>query len=175
MNVGIVEGSPGKWAINNSLKNIVFEYVKSIMDPKNRRGHFNGYFNNRGRNYIALNNKGDVVGFAILGPNRPSGTTRLYIIGTKPGMGVGGALLSQIETNAIARGVRKIRIMDPVTNARAFYELFNYKPGKKRNGNNTMVKKLSKRKQPSPQSPKRPASSPASSARQTSPRQTPRR
>jgi GNAT superfamily N-acetyltransferase len=174
MNYAIVEGTSGQWAINNSVKNIIFQYVKNIMDPNNSRAHFNSYFNRRGRNYIAVNEKGQILGFAILGPNRHTGTTRLYVIGTKPGRGVGGVLLSQIENNARGRGVRKIRIMDPVNNALSFYRHMGYKPAKKVNGNNTMTKKLNKRKSPSRPSPKRPSSSPTSSARQSATRQTPR-
>jgi len=175
MNYAIVEGTPGQWAINNSVKNTIFQYVKNIMDPNNQRGHFNYYFKKRGRNYIAINEQGQILGFAILGPNRRTGTTRLYVIGTKPGRGIGGFLLNQIENNARSRGVRKVRIMDPVNNARSFYQHKGYKPGKKINGNNTMSKKLNKQKQPSRQSPTRPSSSPGSSARQSANRQTPPR
>jgi len=175
MNYAIVEGTPGQWAINNSVKNTIFQYVKNIMDPNNSRAHFNSYFNKRGRNYIAINEKGQILGFAILGPNRRTGTTRLYVIGTKPGRGVGGVLLAQIENNARGRGVRKIRIIDPVLNALSFYHHMGYKPGKKVHGNNTMSKKLNKRKSPSRQSPARPSSSPASSPRRSVNRQTPRR
>lgn len=175
MNYAVVEGTPGQWAINNSVKNTIFQYVRNIMDPNNSRSHFNSYFNKRGRNYIAINEKGQILGFAILGPNRRTGTTRLFVIGTKPGRGVGGFLLNQIENNARSRGVRKVRIMDPVNNARSFYQHKGYKPGKKVNGNNTMYKKLNKQKQPSRQSPKRRASSSAPSAPRASPRRTPRR
>lgn len=164
MNYAIVEGTPGQWAINNSVKNTIFQYVKNIMD---NRAHFNSYFNKRGRNYMAINEKGQILGFAILGPNRRTGTTRLYVIGTKPGRGVGGVLLAQIENNAQGRGVRKIRIIDPVINARSFYQHMGYRNGKKVHGNNTMSKKLNKRKSPSRQSPVRPSSSPGSSARQS--------
>ena len=172
MNYAIVEGSPGQWSINNSVKNTIFQYVKNIMDS---RGHFNYYFKKRGRNYIAVNEKGNIQGFAILGPNRQTGTTRLYVIGTKPGRGIGGVLLSQIENNARGRGVHKLRIMDPVNNARSFYQHMGYKSGKRVNGNNTMSKKLNKRKSPSRPSLKRPASSSPASARRSANRQTPRR
>ena len=171
MNYAIVEGTPGQWAINNSVKNTIFQYVKNIMD---NRAHFNSYFNKRGRNYIAINEKGQILGFAIIGPNRHTGTTRLYVIGTKPGRGVGGVLLAQIENNARSRGVRKMRIMDPVLNALSFYHHMGYKPGKKVHGNNTMSKKLNKQKSPSRQSPVRPSSSPGSSARRLEGK-TPRR
>jgi GNAT superfamily N-acetyltransferase len=171
MNYAIVEGTRGQWAINNSVKNTIFQYVKNIMD---NRAHFNSYFNKRGRNYIAINEKGQILGFAILGPNRRTGTTRLYVIGTKPGRGIGGILLNQIENNARNRGVRKVRIMDPVNNARAFYQHKGYRDSVKVKGNNTMSKKLNKQKSPSRPSPKRPASSPGSSARQSATRQTPR-
>lgn len=155
MNYAVVEGKPGQWAINNSVKNTIFQYVKNIMDPNNSRAHFNSYFNKRGRNYIAINEKGQILGFAILGPNKRSGTTRLYLIGTKPRLGVGDALLAQIEQNASNRGVRKIRIIDPVNNARSFYSRMGYKNSKR----NTMSKKLNKRKSPSRRSPARPSSS----------------
>lgn len=172
MNYAIVEGAPGQWAINNSTKNIIFEYVKNIM---NSRGHFNSYFRKRGRNYVAINENGTILGFAILGPNRASGTSRLYVIGTKPGRGVGGVLLTQIENNARGRGVRILRIMDPVNNALPFYRHLGYKSGKPVKENATLYKKLSTRKSPSRQSPARRASSSKSSARQSSRRQTPRR
>jgi len=165
MNYAIVEGTRGQWAINNSVKNTIFQYVKNIMDPNNQRGHFNYYFKKRGRNYIAVNENGTILGFAILGSNRPSGTTRLYIIGTKPGRGIGGILLNQIENNARNRGVRKVRIMDPVNNARAFYQHKGYRAGMQLKGNNTMTKRLNKRKSPSHPSPKRRASSSPASAR----------
>ena len=175
MNYGIVAGQPGQWAINNSLKNIVLPYVRNILDPNNIQGHYNSYFRQRGRNYVAVNENGRPVGFAILGPNRASGTTRLLIIGTKPGHGIGGLLLSQIENNARARGVRKLRIMDPVNNARSFYQHLGYKAGVRVRGNNTMYKKLSRRRGSSRRSPARRASSVGSSARRSSQRQTPRR
>jgi GNAT superfamily N-acetyltransferase len=159
MSYAIIEGKPGGWAINNSVKNTIFQYVKNIMDPNNTRAHFNSYFNKRGRNYIAINEKGKILGFAILGPNRHTKTTRLYIIGTQPGLGVGGVLLNQIEENARERGIKKMRVMDPVFNARSFYQRMGYKNGKRINGNNTMIKKISKRKSPSRRSPARPASS----------------
>lgn len=158
MSYAIIEGSPGRWAINNSVKNTLFSYVKNIMDPNNTRAHFNSYFNKRGRNYIAINENGKVLGFAILGPNRASGTARLLVIGTKPGRGVGGVLLNQIENNARTRGVRKVRIMDPVNNARAFYQHKGYKSGKSIKGNNTMTKILNRRKSPSHQSRAQPSS-----------------
>ncbi len=175
MNYAVVEGIPGQWAINNSIKNMIFNYVRNIMDPNNARGHFNSYFKKRGRNYVAINENGKVMGFAILGPNRASGTTRLYVIGTKPGHGVGGLLLNHIENNARRRGVRKVRIMDPVNNARSFYQYLGYKSSKQIKGNNTMTKKLNKRKSPSPPSRVPPSSSTASSARRVASRQTPRR
>lgn len=167
-NVAVVEGTPGQWAINNSIKNTIFEYVRNIMV---NRPHFNSYFQNRGRNYIAVNNSGRVLGFAILGPNRASGTTRLHVIGTQPGQGVGGELLSQIENNARNRGVYKLRIMDPVINARAFYEYFGYRPGTQVNGNSTMYKKLSRRRSPSRPSPRASSASPGSSPRRSATRQ----
>ena len=171
-NVAVVEGVPGQWAINNSIKNTIFEYVRNIMA---NRAHFNGYFQKRGRNYIAVNNSGRVVGFAILGPNRASGTTRLHVIGTQPGQGVGGEILSQIENNARGRGVHKLRIMDPVNNARTFYEYFGYRSGARVDGNSTMYKKLSRRRSPSRPSPRAPSSSPRASPRRSPNRKTPRR
>lgn len=175
-NVAILEGTPGQWVIiNNNVKNALFGYVQNIMPPNNARGHFNSYFRNRGRNYLALNENGTPVGFAILGPNRESGTTRLLIIGTQPGHGFGGELLAQIERNANNRGVHKLRIMDPVNNARPIYEHLGYRAGAKVRGNATMYKKLSTRRSPSRPSPARPASSPGSSARRPAPGQTPRR
>jgi N-acetylglutamate synthase-like GNAT family acetyltransferase len=159
MNYAIVEGTPGKWAINNSVKNTIFQYVKNIMDPNNSRAHFNSYFKKRGRNYIAVNEKGQILGFAILGPNRYTGTMRLYVIGTKPGRGIGRVLLTQIENNARNRGVSKVRIVDPVFNARSFYSHMGYTNGKRVHGNATMSKKLNTRKSPSRQSPTRRASS----------------
>jgi GNAT superfamily N-acetyltransferase len=175
MNYAVVEGYPGQWAINNSTKNIIFEYVKNIMDPNNQRGHFNYYFKKRGRNYIAINENGTILGFAILGRNKSNGTMRLYVIGTKPGKGVGGFLLNQIENDARSRGVRKIRIMDPVNNARAFYQHKGYRSSVQVKGNNTMTKRLNRQRGPSRQSPARRASSSGSSGRRPSRRQTPRR
>jgi len=167
MNYAIVAGTRGQWAINNSVKNTIFQYVKNIMDPNNQRDHFNYYFKKRKRNYIAVNERGNILGFAILGSNRPNGSMRLYVIGTKPGRGIGGILLNQIENNARNRGVRKLRIMDPVNNARAFYQHKGYKTGKLVKGNNTMTKRLNKQKSPSRQSPSPPSSSTTSSARQS--------
>ena len=173
-NVAILEGTPGQWAIvNNSLKNTLFRYVQNIMPPNNARGHFNSYFRNRGRNYVAMNNNGAPVGFAILGPNRPTGTTRLFIIGTQPGHGFGSELLAQIENNARGRGVYKLRIMDPVGPARNFYKYMGYRVGANQNGIESMYKKLKRRRSPSHPSPARPASSPGSSARRPAPGQTP--
>ena len=175
MNYAIVEGTRGQWAINNSVKNTIFQYVKNIMDPKNPRAHFNYYFKKRGRNYIAVNEKGDILGFVILGRNRSNGTMKLYVIGTKPGRGIGGILLNQVENNARNRGVRKVRIMDPVNNARSFYQHKGYRDSVKVKGNNTMTKRLNKQKSPSRPSPKRPASSSVSSVRRSATPRTPRR
>ena len=173
MNYAIVEGTRGQWAINNSVKNTIFQYVKNIMDPNNQRGHFNYYFKKRGRNYIAVNENGTILGFAILGRNKSNGTMKLYVIGTKPGRGIGGILLNQVENNARNRGVRKVRIMDPVNNARSFYQHKGYRDSVKVKGNNTMTKRLNKQKSPSRPSPKRRASSSASSVRRSATPQKP--
>ena len=170
-NVAVISGSPGQWAINNSVKNRAFRYVRNILsEPK--RNEFEWYFRKRGRNYATVNSRGKITGFAILGPNRPSGTVRLYLVGAKPGRGIGGVLMQQIENNARQRGVRKIRIMDPVNNARGFYQHLGFGPG----NHNTMTKRLANtRKSPSRPSPARPASSSPASARRSANRQTPRR
>lgn len=169
-NIGIIPGAPGQWALNNSVKNRAFRYVEHILsEPK--QNEFEWYFKKRGRNYVTMNTRGKLTGFAILGPNRPSGTVRLYLIGSKPGLGIGGALMQQIENNARQRGVRKIRIMDPVNNARGFYQHLGFVPA----SHNTMTKRLNKQKSPSHQSPKRPGPSRGTSARRSAQRQTPRR
>jgi GNAT superfamily N-acetyltransferase len=126
-NTAVIPGEPGQWAVNNSVKNRAFRYVRNILsEPK--RNEFEWYFGKRGRNYATMGPRGKLTGFAILGPNRPSGTVRLYLVGSKPGRGVGGVLMQQIENNARQRGVRKIRIMDPVNNARGFYQHLGFGP-----------------------------------------------
>lgn len=156
MNVAVLEGRPGQWAINNSLKNVTFNLVQNIMDPNNQRGHFNGYFLKRGRNYVAMNNKGDVVGFAILGPNK-KGRVDVLLIGAKPGRGIGTKIMNQIYTNARERQVRKIRAKNTVNAAKKFYRSVGFKEKKK----HTMTRRVSPntRKSPSRQSPVQPSSS----------------
>ena len=170
-NTAVIPGEPGQWAVNNSVKNRAFRYVRNILsEPK--RNEFEWYFGKRGRNYATMGPRGKLTGFAILGPNRPSGTVRLYLVGSKPGRGVGGVLMQQIENNARQRGVRKIRIMDPVNNARGFYQHLGFGPASR----GTMTKRLaSTRRSPSRQSPARRASSAPASARRSANRQTPRR
>ena len=173
--IGINSGTKNRWALNNSVKNQAYGYVKHIL-AKPRRAEFEWFFKKRGRNYyVAEGPEGAMAGFAILGPNRPSGTTRLYLIGTRPGGGIGGALMQQIEENARQRGVRKIRVMDPVTRAVPFYRHLGYRRGRKIKSSSTMTKRLNKQKSPSRPSPARPSASPRSSARQSARRQTPRR
>ena len=168
-NIAVIPGSPGQWAVNNSVKNRAFRYVQNILnEPK--RNEFEWYFRKRGRNYATMNSRGKLTGFAILGPNRPSGTVRLYLVGAKPGRGIGGVLMQQIENNARQRGVQKIRIMDPVNNARGFYQHLGFGPASR----GTMTKRLNTRKSPSRQSPaRRASSSPASVRRRVG--KTPRR
>ena len=169
-NVAVVSGGPNNWAVNNSVKNRAFKYVKNVLAEPTMQ-EFNSHLQNRGRNYAAFGTRGKLKGFAVLGPNRPSGTTRLYLVGTKPGRGIGGALLHQIEENARQRGVRKIRIMDPVLNALGFYHGLGYGPA----SHGTLTKRLSTRRSPSRPSPKQPSSSSASSARRSVSGRTPRR
>ena len=173
-NVAVIPGAPGNWAVNNSVKNRAFTLVQNIL-PNPVMEEFNYYLQKRGRNYATMGTRGKLTGFAILGPNRPSGTTRLYLIGTKPGRGIGGTLLQQIENNARQRGVKRLRVMDPVPNALGFYEQAGYRPGQNISGSSTMTKRLSKRKSPSRPSPKRPSSLPASSTRRSASGRTPRR
>lgn len=169
-NVAVVSGGPNSWAVNNSVKNRAFRYVRNILsEPK--RNEFEWYFGKRGRNYAAFGTHGKLTGFAILGPNRPSGTTRLYLVGAKPGRGIGGTLLHEIEENARQRGVKKIRIMDPVLNALGFYHGLGYGPA----SHGTLTKRLNTRRSPSRPSPKRPSSSPGSSPRRSVNGRTPRR
>jgi predicted acetyltransferase len=141
MNIAILEGTPGKWMINNSLKNNAFLLVKNIMDPNNVRGHFNAYFKNRGRNYVAINENGRMAGFAILRPNK-NGTTNVLLIGTKPGRGTGRQIMNKIYNNARRRGSTKVRVIDPVNNARNFYRRLGYK----NNNKNTMSRNVAKKR-----------------------------
>ena len=145
-NIAVVEGIPGQWMINNSVKNIVFNYVRNIMDPNNQRGHFNGYFKNRGRNYIAVNQNGQIIGFAILRQNK-NGVADITLIGTRPGRGIGRKIMTQIYNNAKARGLSQIRVIDPVNNAKNFYRKLNFKNAKL-NKENVMTRNIvgSKRK-----------------------------
>lgn len=170
-NIAIISGGPNNWAIeNNSAKRVVLQYVKNILDPKNLQAHFNSYFKKRGRNYLAVNLNGEIVGFSILSKDKSSGTVRVLLIGTTPGRGIGRLLMNKIYNNAKNRKLSKIRIVDPVNNARGFYKTMGYV-----NNGKSMVRVINKRKSPSRPSPARPSSSRASSARQSSRRQTPHR
>jgi len=169
-NVAVIPGEPGQWALNNSVKNRAFRYVQNILnEPK--RNEFEWYFRKRGRNYATMNTHGKLTGFAILGPDRPSGTVRLYLLGAKPGRGIGGVLMQQIENNARQRGLSKIRIMDPVFNAMGFYQHLGFVPGI----GGTLTKRLSTRRSPSRPSPTPRASSSPASVRRSVNRRTPRR
>lgn len=170
-NTAVIPGGPGQWALNNSVKNRAFRFVENILsEPK--RNEFEWYFKKRGRNYATMNSHGKLTGFAILGPNRPSGTVRLYLVGAKPGRGIGGVLMQQIENNARQRGVRKIRIIDPVFNAMGFYQHLGFVPA----SGGTLTKRLTNtRRSPSRPSPTPHASSSPASARRSVSGRTPRR
>ena len=181
--VAVVAGSPSHLLINNSLKNIIFEYVKNILGTNNStpREHFESYFQNRGRNYITVNSSGNVTGFAILGPNIKGKKVKVHLIGAKPGMGYGRVLMEQIAANARARGLRRVVINDPVNNARNFYRRLGYtndpiRVNKYGRVKNTMSMKLrvNKRKRSSPRSPRAPSASPPTSPPRKKPhRRTP--
>jgi ribosomal protein S18 acetylase RimI-like enzyme len=181
-NVAVNAGSPSRWAINNSVKNIIFEYVKNILGTNNftPREHFENYFLNRGRNYITVNRNGAITGFAILGPDK-KGRVRVHLVGTKPGKGYGRALMAQIASNARNRGLRRVIINDPVNNARAFYKKLGYsndpiRVNSRGRVRNTMSMRLrvNKRKRSSPPSPRAPSVSPrASPSRRTPLHRTP--
>lgn len=169
--VAVNAGSPSRWAINNSVKKIVFEYVKNILGSRTITplAHFESYFNNRGRNYLAANGEGNITGFAILGPNIKGKKVKVLLVGTKPGRGYGRVIMEQIASNARERGLRRVVITDPVANARNFYRTLGYKNDPNR-GTMSLKLRANKRKRSSPRSPRAPSASPPTSPPHKKPR-----
>ena len=113
------------------------------------------------RHYIVININGDLVGFALVNKNGRNlkGDMRIRLIGTNKGRGIGRALMTRIINNARSRGLKTITL-ESVPEARGFYNRMGFRPIGI--GNNM---RFNIRKAPSRPTPKRPASSSASSAR----------
>ena len=122
---------PNRKLINASLRRTAYKYVKNIFNDYN---HFKEYLKlrNVNGNYVAVNNKGKLVGFVLM--NMPKNNSiEILVIGTKSHLGVGSQLINAVVKNARNRGLKKI-VLEHVNQAKNFY----IKKGFVNNGSNRM-------------------------------------
>ena len=92
--------------------------------PKNRNigllGALKGYLSNQRnyRNYEMLNNRGNLVGFAMTIPDE--NTLEIGLLATKMGHKYGPQLMNRIKNNARRNGFKKINLYS-VERAKPFY------------------------------------------------------
>jgi len=134
------------------------------------RNWFRNAYKVSNRHYVVINTGGNLVGFALINKNgrNVKGDLRIRLIGTNKGRGIGRLLMERIINNARKRGLKTVTL-ESVPEARGFYNKMGFRPIGI--GNNM---RFNIRTGPSRPTPKRPASSPASSARQSAKRKTPR-
>ena len=152
--------------LNKSLRHNARRLVRETI---NRNWFKNAYkFSNR--HYIVVNTNGQLAGFALINKNHRNqrGDVRIRLIGTNKGRGIGRMLMERIIDNARRRGLKTVTL-ESVPEARAFYNKMGFRPIGI--GNNM---RFNIQRSPSRRSPKRPASSSASSARRPASPRTPR-
>ncbi len=131
--------------LNKSLRRDARRLVRETIN----RNWFREAYKVSNRHYTVTNTNGQLVGFALINKNQRNqrGDVRIRLIGTNKGRGIGRVLMERIIDNARQRGFRPIGI-----------------------GSNM---RFNIQRSPSRPSPKRPASSSASSVRRSATPQKP--
>lgn len=151
--------------LNKSLRRDARRLVRETIN----RNWFREAYKFSNRHYTVTNTNGQLVGFALINKNHRNqkGDVRIRLIGTNKGKGIGKMLMERIIDNARQRGLKTVTL-ESVPEARAFYN----KMGFRSIGIGSNMR-FNIQRSPSRPSPKRPASSSASSARQSVSPRTP--
>jgi len=151
--------------LNKSLRKNARRLVRETIN----RNWFREAYKVSNRHYTVTNTNGQLVGFALINKNHRNqkGDVRIRLIGTNKGRGIGRVLMERIIDNARQRGLKTVTL-ESVPEARAFYNKMGFRPIGI--GSNM---RFNIQRSPSRPSPKRPASSSASSARRSASLQKP--
>ena len=151
--------------LNKSLRKNARRLVRETIN----RNWFREAYKVSNRHYTVTNTNGQLVGFALINKNHRNqkGDVRIRLIGTNKGRGIGRVLMERIIDNARQRGLKTVTL-ESVPEARAFYNKMGFRPIGI--GSNM---RFNIQRSPSLRSPKRPASSSASSARRSATPRTP--
>jgi len=158
---------------NKILDKSLRKNARRLVRETINRNWFRDAYKFSNRHYTVTNTDGKLVGFALINKNHRNqkGDVRIRLIGTNKGRGIGRMLMERIINNARNRGLKTITL-ESVPEARGFYNKIGFMPI---GIGNNMRYYINRPRGPSRPSPKRRASSSASSARRSSPRQTPPR
>jgi len=151
--------------LNKSLRRDARRLVRETIN----RNWFREAYKFSNRHYTVTNTNGKLVGFALINKNQRNqkGDVRIRLIGTNKGRGIGRVLMERIIDNARQRGLKTVTL-ESVPEARAFYNKMGFRPIGI--GSNM---RFNIQRSPSRPSPKRRASSPASSVRRSATPQKP--
>ena len=151
--------------LNKSLRKNARRLVKTTIN----KNWFKEAYKFSNRHYTVINTQGKLVGFALVNKNHGNqkGDMRIRLIGTNKGKGIGKLLMTRIINNARNRGLKTVTL-ESVPEARGFYNKMGFRPIGI--GSNM---RFNIQRSPSRPSPKRPASSPGSSVRQSANLQRP--
>jgi len=151
--------------LNKSLRRDARRLVRETIN----KNWFKEAYKFSNRHYIVMNTNGQLVGFALINKNQRNqkGDVRIRLIGTNKGRGIGRVLMERIIDNARQRGLKTVTL-ESVPEARAFYNKMGFRPIGI--GSNM---RFNIQRSPSRQSPKRRASSSASSVRRSATPQKP--
>ena len=151
--------------LNKSLRRDARRLVRETIN----RNWFREAYKVSNRHYTVTNTNGQLVGFALINKNQRNqkGDVRIRLIGTNKGRGIGRVLMERIIDNARQRGLKTVTL-ESVPEARAFYNKMGFRPIGI--GSNM---RFNIQRSPSRPSPKRRASSPASSVRRSATPQKP--
>jgi len=151
--------------LNKSLRRDARRLVRETIN----RNWFREAYKVSNRHYTVTNTNGKLVGFALINKNQRNqrGDVRIRLIGTNKGRGIGRVLMERIIDNARQRGLKTVTL-ESVPEARAFYNKMGFRPIGI--GSNM---RFNIQRSPSHPSPKRPASSSASSVRRSATPQKP--
>ena len=152
--------------LNKSLRRDARRLVRETIN----RNWFREAYKVSNRHYTVTNTNGQLVGFALINRNQRNqrGDVRIRLIGTNKGRGIGRVLMERIIDNARQRGLKTVTL-ESVPEARAFYNKMGFRPIGIGSNMRFNIQRL-----PSRPSPKRPASSPASSVRRSASPRKPR-
>jgi|694.fasta_scaffold01309_53 N-acetylglutamate synthase-like GNAT family acetyltransferase len=151
--------------LNKSLRKNARRLVRETIN----RNWFRNAYKVSNRHYTVTNTNGQLVGFALINKNHRNqkGDVRIRLIGTNKGRGIGRVLMERIIDNARQRGLKTVTL-ESVPEARAFYNKMGFRPIGI--GSNM---RFNIQRSPSRPSPRRRASSPASSVRRSATPQKP--